>query len=142
MHPGSRPQTNKQTSTHPHICLPLELQESVIQWDEALSSIRAILEGWIEVQAKWAHLAPLFGPSGLPVQLPLEVCVRVFCVCMLMCVCKAFYRLVYRLFKPCTFCLLTHTSTHTHSHTVPPIRGRHKGLAESCDQCTLTRQAE
>lgn len=45
----------------------------MIQWDEALSSIRAVLEGWLEVQAKWAHLAPLFGPIGLPGQLPLEV---------------------------------------------------------------------
>jgi hypothetical protein len=48
-------------------------QESVIQWDEALSSVRNVLEGWLEVQARWGHLAPLFGPSGLSSQLPLEV---------------------------------------------------------------------
>jgi hypothetical protein len=45
----------------------------VIQWDEALSSVRNVLEGWLEVQARWGHLAPLFGPSGLSSQLPLEV---------------------------------------------------------------------
>eukprot|EP00983_Pelagomonas_calceolata_P107093 1159306-Pelagomonas_calceolata.AAC.4 len=64
-------------SAHQYPCclcfVLLHLQESVIQWDEALTSIRAVLEGWLEVQTKWAHLAPLFGPSGLPGQLPLEV---------------------------------------------------------------------
>ena len=45
----------------------------MIQWDEALSSVRLVLEAWLEVQARWGHLAPLFGPSGLSGQLPLEV---------------------------------------------------------------------
>jgi len=49
------------------------LQESVVKWDEALSSLRAVLEGWLEVQAKWAQIAPLFGPRGVADQLPLEV---------------------------------------------------------------------
>jgi hypothetical protein len=84
------------SSLHAHTALRIHFertQDSVIQWDEALSSIRAVLEGWLEVQAKWAHLAPLFGPSGLPGQLPIEVCVCVcvcVCECVCVCVCKAF----------------------------------------------------
>ncbi len=48
-------------------------KDSVVQWDDALGSVRAILESWMEVQVKWSHLAPLFGPSGLTGQLLLEV---------------------------------------------------------------------
>lgn len=54
------------------ICSFALSQESVIQWDEALGSVRTILEGWLEVQSKWCSLAPMFGPQGLAGQLPLE----------------------------------------------------------------------
>jgi hypothetical protein len=43
------------------------VQESVIQWDEVLGAVRAVLEAWIDVQARWCHLAPLFGTAGLQV---------------------------------------------------------------------------
>jgi hypothetical protein len=52
------------------------MQESVVQWDEALTNIRAVLEAWLDVQGMWCHLAPLFGPNGLSGQLLLEVRVQ------------------------------------------------------------------
>ena len=53
-----------------YICLAFQVR--VVQWDEALTTVRTILEGWLDVQGRWTSLAPLFGPSGLAPQLPLE----------------------------------------------------------------------
>ena len=47
-------------------------QDVVVQWDDAMTNVRRILESWLEVQGKWSHLAPLFGPKGLSAQLMIE----------------------------------------------------------------------
>ena len=47
-------------------------KENVVQWDEVLGSCRGVIEAWVEVQGKWAALAPLFGPRGLAGQLVME----------------------------------------------------------------------
>ncbi len=47
-------------------------KDAVLQWDDALNGVRTVLESWLEVQAKWEQLAPLFGPTGLSGQLLVE----------------------------------------------------------------------
>lgn len=47
-------------------------KDVVVQWDDAMTNVRSILESWLEVQGKWSHLGPLFGPHGLSGQLTVE----------------------------------------------------------------------
>lgn len=46
---------------------------AVTAWDETLSSVRLILDVWLEVQNRWNHIAPLFGAQAFHEQLPEEV---------------------------------------------------------------------
>ncbi|GIL68853.1 hypothetical protein Vafri_22075 [Volvox africanus] len=47
-------------------------RDSVSAWDEMLGSVRTILDGWLEVQNRWNHIAPLFGAQAFDEQLPDE----------------------------------------------------------------------
>ncbi|EFJ51360.1 dynein heavy chain, partial [Volvox carteri f. nagariensis] len=47
-------------------------RDSVSAWDEMLGNVRTILDGWLEVQNRWNHIAPLFGAQAFDEQLPEE----------------------------------------------------------------------